>query len=57
MVCDTTTQTEEFDYMFKTAKRRFDREDMLDDDKVVYIGFILKCQCFQNTVTAKSYMG
>ena len=36
VVCDTTTQTEEFDYMFKTAKRRFDREDMLDDDKVAF---------------------
>ena len=36
VVCDTTTQTEEFDYMFKTAKRPFDREDMLDDDKVAF---------------------
>ena len=36
VVCDTTRQTEEFDYMFKTAKRPFDREDMLDDDKVVF---------------------
>ena len=36
VVCDTTRQTEEFDYMFKTAKRRFDREDMLDDDKVAF---------------------
>ena len=36
VVCDTTTQTEEFDFMFKTAKRPFDREDMLDDDKVAF---------------------
>ena len=36
VVCDTTRQTEEFDYMFKTAKRPFDREDMLDDDKVAF---------------------
>ena len=36
MICDTATQTEEFDYMFKTAKRPFDREDMLDDDKVAF---------------------
>ena len=36
VVCDATTQTEEFDYMFKTAKRPFDREDMLDDDKVAF---------------------
>ena len=36
VVCDTATQTEEFDYMFKTAKRPFDREDMLDDDKVAF---------------------
>ena len=36
VVCDTTRQTEEFDYMFKTAKRPFDRQDMLDDDKVAF---------------------
>ena len=36
VVCDTTTQTKEFDYMFKTAKHPFDRKDMLDDDKVVF---------------------
>ena len=36
VACDTATQTEEFDYMFKTAKRPFDREDMLDDDKVAF---------------------
>ncbi|XP_029195415.2 uncharacterized protein LOC114961032 [Acropora millepora] len=36
VVCDTATQTEDFDYMFKTAKRPFDREDMLDDDKVAF---------------------
>ena len=36
VVCDTTTQTEEFDYMFKTAECPFDREDMLDDDKVAF---------------------
>ena len=36
VVCDTTTQTEEFDYLFKTAKRPFDREDMLHDDQVTF---------------------
>ena len=36
VVRDTTMQTEECDYMFKTAKRPFDREDMLDDDKVAF---------------------
>ena len=36
VVYDTTTQTEESDYMFKTAKSPFDREDMLDDDKVAF---------------------
>ncbi|XP_065068781.1 uncharacterized protein LOC135694051 [Rhopilema esculentum] len=33
---DSTTQTEEFDYMFKTPKPFFDREDMLEDEKVLF---------------------